>query len=130
MYTTLYMAWKDKKKQNEYWDKVKNKYNSRHRERYKKDPEFRKFVLERARKWREKNKKRIQDNLYTPKKRFEILERDKFTCRYCGKKAPDVVLEVDHIIPVSKGGTNAKTNLITSCRKCNQGKGYKIINTK
>ncbi len=124
------MAWKDKNKQNEYWDKVKNKYNSRHRERYKKDPEFRKFVLERARKWREKNKKRIQDNLYTPKKRFEILERDKFTCRYCGKKAPDVVLEVDHIIPVSKGGTNAKTNLITSCRKCNQGKGYKIINTK
>ena len=38
------------------------------------------------------------------KLRFEIFKRDKFTCQYCGKMAPDVVLEVDHIKPVCKGG--------------------------
>lgn len=54
--------------------------------------------------------------------RFEVLKRDKFTCQYCGKSAPDVVLEVDHIKPVSKGGTNDIMNLITSCKECNRGK--------
>lgn len=54
--------------------------------------------------------------------RFKILERDKFTCQYCGRKAPEVILEVDHIIPTSKGGENVSTNLITACRDCNRGK--------
>jgi hypothetical protein len=56
------------------------------------------------------------------KVRFEVFKRDKFTCQYCGKKAPDVVLEVDHIEPVSKGGKNEIINLITSCWTCNSGK--------
>lgn len=38
--------------------------------------------------------------------RFEVFKRDSFTCQYCGRSAPEVVLEVDHIVPVSKGGTN------------------------
>lgn len=54
--------------------------------------------------------------------RFEVLKRDKFTCQYCGRMSPDVILEVDHIKPVSKGGTNDIMNLITSCRECNSGK--------
>ena len=54
--------------------------------------------------------------------RFEVLKRDKFTCQYCGRQAPDVVLNVDHIKPISKGGTNEITNLITSCFDCNSGK--------
>lgn len=54
--------------------------------------------------------------------RFEVFKRDSFTCQYCGQSAPQVILEVDHIIPVSKGGDNALTNLITSCRDCNRGK--------
>lgn len=57
------------------------------------------------------------------KVRFEIFKRDKFTCQYCGKSAPDVILEVDHIKPVAEGGTNDFLNLITSCRDCNRGKG-------
>lgn len=40
------------------------------------------------------------------KLRFEVFKRDKFTCQYCGRKAPDVVLQIDHISPVSKGGKN------------------------
>jgi 5-methylcytosine-specific restriction endonuclease McrA len=49
------------------------------------------------------------------KLRFEVFKRDSFACQYCGNKAPDVVLEVDHINPVSKGGDNSILNLITSC---------------
>lgn len=54
--------------------------------------------------------------------RFIILARDRFTCQYCGRKAPEVCLQVDHIIPKSKGGTNLQANLITACALCNIGK--------
>ena len=57
------------------------------------------------------------------KLRYEVLKRDKFTCQYCGRMSPDVILEVDHIKPVAKGGTDDLINLITSCRDCNRGKG-------
>lgn len=57
------------------------------------------------------------------KKRFEIFKRDNFTCQYCGKVSPQVVLEVDHIIPKSKKGSDKPENLITSCFDCNRGKG-------
>ena len=56
------------------------------------------------------------------KVRFEVFKRDRFTCQYCGQKSPDVVLNVDHIAPVAKGGDNDLMNLITSCHACNNGK--------
>lgn len=59
--------------------------------------------------------------------RFEVFKRDKFTCQYCGASAPDVILEIDHIMPVSKGGTNDIMNLVTSCRDCNRGKKDKAL---
>lgn len=59
--------------------------------------------------------------------RFEVFKRDKFTCQYCGRKAPDVVLNIDHIEPVSKGGGNEIINLITSCFDCNNGKRDKTL---
>jgi hypothetical protein len=55
--------------------------------------------------------------------RFEVFKRDSFTCQYCGAKAPDVVLHVDHIEPVAEGGTNNVLNLVTACNDCNSGKG-------
>lgn len=69
--------------------------------------------------WRDKmeERKNIGKRL-----RFEVFKRDKFTCQYCGRTAPDVILQVDHINPVSKGGTNDILNLITSCQDCNSGK--------
>lgn len=60
-------------------------------------------------------------------KRFDILMRDLRTCQYCGQRCPNVVLHVDHIIPVSKGGTNDDENLITACSACNFGKETKIV---
>lgn len=56
------------------------------------------------------------------KLRFEVFKRDSFTCQYCGAKAPDVILEVDHIKPVAKEGSSDILNLITACQACNAGK--------
>ena len=61
------------------------------------------------------------------KTRFEVFKRDRFTCQYCGRMSPDVILEVDHIKPVAEGGTNKMINLITSCRDCNRGKGKRRL---
>jgi len=56
--------------------------------------------------------------------RFDIFQRDNFTCQYCGrcKFDEEVKLQVDHIIPRAKEGRNNRGNLITSCLECNQGK--------
>lgn len=58
----------------------------------------------------------------TKRKRFEVFKRDRFTCCYCGRAPPVVILEVDHVVPRSRGGNDGPTNLITSCRDCNRGK--------
>lgn len=62
-----------------------------------------------------------------PTTRFEIFKRDSFTCQYCGRKAPEVVLEVEHIEPVSKGGSDDLMNLLTACEACNDGKGARRL---
>jgi len=54
--------------------------------------------------------------------RFRILKKFNFTCQYCGRKAPEVILNVDHIIPKSKGGSKGESNLIVACWECNIGK--------
>ena len=61
--------------------------------------------------------------------RFEVFKRDKFTCNYCGRSPviDDVVLEVDHIVPVKEGGNNHMLNLLTSCFDCNRGKAANKI---
>ena len=56
------------------------------------------------------------------KTRFEVFKRDSFTCQYCGQSAPEVVLRIDHIHPVSKGGIDDVINYITACHDCNAGK--------
>lgn len=61
------------------------------------------------------------------KVRFEVFKRDGFKCQYCGASAPEAVLEVDHIQPVSKGGKNDILNLITACHPCNNGKSDRAL---
>lgn len=56
------------------------------------------------------------------RRRFEVLHRDGFTCRYCGRRPPGVRLEVDHIQPKSKGGSDDPDNLLAACELCNRGK--------
>lgn len=64
------------------------------------------------------------------KLRFEVFKRDSFKCQYCGNSSPEVILHVDHIQPVSKGGADELINLITSCQGCNLGKGDRLIDDK
>ena len=65
----------------------------------------------------------------TKKLREEIKQRDYYTCQCCGNstsKEPNLLLEIDHIMPISKGGLTQKDNLQTLCWKCNRSKGNKI----
>lgn len=61
------------------------------------------------------------------KTRFEVFKRDGFKCQYCGAAAPDVLLEVDHIQPVSKDGQHDMLNFVTACKPCNLGKGARKL---
>ena len=61
------------------------------------------------------------------KLRFDVFKRDAFTCQYCGGTTPAVVLELDHIHPVSKGGDNSIDNLLTACFDCNRGKAGGLL---
>ncbi len=71
-----------------------------------------------------------QRRLMTRKLREFIKERDDFTCSYCGNsthKEPNLLLEIDHILPVAKGGYTVEDNLQTLCWKCNRSKSDKIL---
>lgn len=59
--------------------------------------------------------------------RFEVFKRDGFSCQYCGRTPPVVVLQLDHIHPVSKGGKTELDNLITACFDCNIGKSNREL---
>jgi hypothetical protein len=64
------------------------------------------------------------------KLRFTILIKFKFTCQYCGRRAPDVILHIDHVIPKSRGGTNSMGNYTVACADCNIGKGDCLLSNK
>ena len=67
---------------------------------------------------RSSNPRRIRASV-----RFLVLEQYGFRCRYCGKGAEEgAILEIEHLTPVSAGGTNARENLVPACRTCNMGK--------
>ena len=57
-----------------------------------------------------------------PERRLMVLERDRRKCTYCLIDVAEDSYVLDHIVPVSKGGTNKKFNLVTSCQGCNQRK--------
>lgn len=59
----------------------------------------------------------------TPKLRLQVFSRDSFICKYCGRRPPEVALEVDHRISIADGGSNDIENLVTACVDCNRGKG-------
>jgi len=124
---------KTRKRFKKWRDKNREEYRNRRRKHYWK---HREKILKRAKEYRQENLEKIKkrEKEYRkkhPRKsrqpyrklRFLIFQRDNFTCQYCGRKAPEVILETDHIYPKSKGGKNKIDNYITACRECNQGKG-------
>lgn len=62
--------------------------------------------------------------------RIRVMKRDRFSCTYCGVAGSEAELEIDHIIPVSGGGSHHISNLTTSCRACNQKKGSREISPR
>ena len=69
--------------------------------------------------------KKAQRSKMTKELRVAILRRDNWTCQICGNskfKEPNLLLEVDHIIPIAKGGKTEPNNLQTLCWKCNRKK--------
>lgn len=70
-----------------------------------------------------------QRSLMTAKLRNYIKERDNYTCQKCHNSLdnePNLLLEIDHIIPISKGGLSEESNLQTLCWRCNRSKSNKI----
>ncbi|OGR97323.1 MAG: hypothetical protein A2V88_01300 [Elusimicrobia bacterium RBG_16_66_12] len=58
--------------------------------------------------------------------RHNIFARDKHRCSYCGKKKSTDELDLDHVLPRSRGGPHEWDNVVTSCRPCNLKKADKL----
>lgn len=85
------------------------------------------FELDLIMNYLKKYKKPIR-NPITKKVLEFIFTRDKFTCKICGvKDSTRSILEIDHIIPVSRGGTDKIDNLQTLCIDCNREKRNKLM---
>lgn len=70
---------------------------------------------------------RVERGKVSNKLRFEILERDGYKCRYCGRGKDECNLQIDHIKPISKGGKSTYDNLQTLCEDCNKQKDNKYF---
>jgi 5-methylcytosine-specific restriction protein A len=62
--------------------------------------------------------------------RIRVMKRDRFQCTYCGVPGTDAELEIDHIVPVARGGSHHMSNLTTACRSCNQSKSDGVLTPK
>lgn len=57
-----------------------------------------------------------------------LFRRDQHLCLYCGNSFGDGQLTRDHVIPISRGGKNRWSNVVSACRRCNQHKGSYLLN--
>lgn len=87
------------------------------------------FVMYLSEKIKFKKSAAGQRALMTSKLRQYIKQRDGYACKHCGASVtaePHLLLEIDHIVPVSKGGLTTESNLQTLCWRCNRSKGAKM----
>ena len=70
--------------------------------------------------------KRRYNSTYYQRVRLEVLQRDYYTCHYCGVAEANTV---DHLIPISKGGTDEASNMVACCIKCNSSKRDRMTPT-
>ena len=68
---------------------------------------------------------RRYNSSYYQKTRLQVLQRDYNTCHYCGLEATTV----DHLIPISKGGTDEASNMVACCTQCNSSKRDRMTPT-
>ena len=57
--------------------------------------------------------------------KFEVFNRDQYTCQYCGKQVKDKELTLDHVIPRRRGGEHSWENIVSACISCNRHKAGK-----
>ena len=75
-----------------------------------------------------KKKESIKRSRYISKSvRVAVLHRDSYKCVFCGRTSQQIELQIDHIMPFSKGGSNEIDNLQTLCVDCNLGKSDRIL---
>lgn len=60
---------------------------------------------------------------HVPFTRWNIYQRDNYTCQYCDEQFASDELTFDHVVPASQGGTRTWTNIVTACYPCNRRKG-------
>ena len=96
--------------------------------------------IETSRRWRKENpdlkraqkhrrRARLAENggSYTPAEWNAIKHAQNYTCLACGRSEPHITLTVDHVVPISKGGTNATDNIQGLCVDCNNHKRTRTI---
>ncbi|MCL2570849.1 MAG: HNH endonuclease [Defluviitaleaceae bacterium] len=92
-------------------------------------PQLQKLVVWLDDKIKYKKSAQYQRMIMTADFREKIKSRDKYACKICKvsiKQEPTLLLEIDHIIPISKGGMSVEENLQCLCWKCNRSKGAKV----
>lgn len=72
------------------------------------------------------NGKLHKDNFHPPLENRFLFRRDKNLCLYCGGQFPVSKLSRDHVHPLSRGGRDCWTNVVTSCRRCNNRKADRM----
>lgn len=129
---------KVKRQYKKHGEKIRAKRRADHNEKQK-DPEYRKAAQERVRQWALDNPERARSNAKISRHRrralellapgsftaddiADILRAQKRKCAYCRCKL-GLDYHVDHIVPLSKGGTNDRSNIQVACPKCNLEKG-------
>lgn len=55
-----------------------------------------------------------------------LFRRDQNMCLYCGNRFDNIALSRDHLVPLSRGGEDAWTNVVTACKRCNARKGNRL----
>ena len=60
---------------------------------------------------------------------FNVFLRDNFRCVYCGRSSIEdgMVLHIDHVVPITSGGTGSPENVVTACADCNLRKSSKPL---
>jgi 5-methylcytosine-specific restriction endonuclease McrA len=94
------------------------------------DSKYQQLLIDSRRQHIDEVIERTNTRTISPALRFKVLSKFNYTCQYCGAKAPDVKLHLDHIVPFSKGGLTEESNLTVACDLCNIGKSDTLLNVK
>lgn len=122
------------------FDKNKDRYYAKRVEKYAKNKSFRHSVIEYIKKWQAENNHRIRvysarrrakdvgaDGDFTADDVKQLLEKQQAKCIYCGENISGRLYTIEHLTPLSRGGSNDVENIALACRSCNARKGDKLV---